>query len=81
MGKGELIGYDGYKKVKGARVHAVASPEALPLSIKIGPGNEHDSKPFKGLMEGVGIRRGRGRPRSKPMEAIGDSAYDAQREI
>ncbi|MEM1545776.1 MAG: hypothetical protein QXY40_02330 [Candidatus Methanomethylicia archaeon] len=35
---------DGYKHIKGAKIHAFVSPESLPLNVQVGPGNEHDSK-------------------------------------
>ncbi|MEM1515685.1 MAG: transposase [Candidatus Bathyarchaeia archaeon] len=53
------------------------SREALPLSIQVGPGNEHDSKRLIPLLEGLRIKYGRGRPR----EVTGDSAYLKRRGI
>ncbi|MEM1547370.1 MAG: hypothetical protein QXP91_13050, partial [Candidatus Methanomethylicia archaeon] len=35
-GKEELVGYDEYKHIKGAKIYAVISREALPLSIQRG---------------------------------------------
>ncbi|MEM1537957.1 MAG: IS5 family transposase [Candidatus Nezhaarchaeales archaeon] len=67
-----LVGYDGYKHVKGTKIHAVVSPEALPPSLQVGPGDEHDSKRFIKLLEGVRVKHGR------PKEVMGDSAYDAR---
>jgi hypothetical protein len=52
------------------------TPQSLPLSIDVGPGNEHDSKRFIGLLEGMKVKHGRGRPRTRPDEATGDPAYD-----
>ncbi|MEM1514752.1 MAG: transposase [Candidatus Bathyarchaeia archaeon] len=74
-----MVGYDGYKHIKGTKIHAVVSPESLPLSVQAGPGDEHDSKHFIKLLEDVRVKHGRGRPRSRPKEVIGDSAYDARR--
>ena len=73
-----MVGYDGYKRVKGTKVHAVVSHEAIPLSIQVGPGNEHDCKRFIGLLEGVGVKREKGRPRTSPCEVTGDPAYDTE---
>ena len=39
-----MIGYDGHKKVKGSKVHAAVTSDALPLSISVGRANEHDSR-------------------------------------
>lgn len=33
--KGVLVGYDGYKHIKGTKIHAVVSPEALPPSLQV----------------------------------------------
>lgn len=72
----ELVGYDGYKHIKGTKIHALVSSEALLLSIQVGPGYEHDSKIFIKLLEDVKIKHSRGKPRSRPKEVTSDSAYD-----
>jgi hypothetical protein len=48
---GELVGYDGFKHRKGTKIHVCVDRDSMPLSIIIGPGNEHDSKK---LLELVG---------------------------
>ncbi|MEM2897123.1 MAG: transposase, partial [Candidatus Bathyarchaeia archaeon] len=40
---------------------------SMPLSIALGPGNEHDSKRFNELLESLG---------EAPKELYADSAYD-----
>ncbi|MCP8316390.1 MAG: IS5 family transposase [archaeon] len=77
--RGELVGYDGHKKRKGTKVHAAVSGEGLPLSIVIGLGSEHDSKRFVDALDGIWVKVGRGRPRTRPKEVVADSAYDAKR--
>jgi len=52
--------------------------ESLPISLVVGPGDEHDSKRFREVMDGIRVRYGRGRPRSRPDEVSGDSAYDTR---
>jgi len=47
-------------------VHTAVTPQSLPLSVEIGLGNEHDSKRLISLLEGVKVRHGRGRPRTRP---------------
>jgi len=42
------------------------------------PGSEHDSKHFIKLLKSVKFKHSRGRPRSRPKEVIGDSAYDTK---
>ena len=70
-----MIGYDGHKKVKGSKVHAAVTSDALPLSIAIGRANEHDSRKLIPLMRDISIET-EARPRSRPNEVYADSAYD-----
>jgi len=63
-GKGELVGYDGFKHKKGSKIHVCVDGDSTPLNIAIGPGNEHDSRRLIELVEGLGekprIYRSRG---------------------
>ena len=52
------------------------SSEGLTISIVTGPGNEHDSQQFEQVLEGIRINIGRGRPRTRPVEAVADAGYD-----
>jgi transposase len=52
------------------------SAEGLLLSVVLSPGNEHDSKRFIEVLEGIRIGNGIGRPRSRPVEVLADAAYD-----
>jgi len=72
------VGHDGCKKVRGTKVHVAVDPQSLPLSIRVGPGNEHDSERFVDVMEGVKVKLGKGRSKTRPGELVGDSAYDAR---
>jgi hypothetical protein len=45
------VGYDGFKHRYGTKIHVCVDRDSMPLSIIIGPGNEHDSKK---LLELVG---------------------------
>lgn len=56
----------------------VVSGESLPLSIAVCSGNEHDSKGFIDVMEGIRVKHGVGRPRSRPREVHADQAYDTK---
>jgi len=62
--------------VKGSKIHAVVTPDSLPVSIAIGPANEHDSRKLFPLLEGINIRTG-ARPRKRPKEVYADKGYDA----
>jgi transposase len=64
--KGRAVGYDGFKHRKGSEIHVVVDGDSMPLSIVIGPGNEHDSKR---LVEGID---------GKPGQLYADSAYDTE---
>ncbi|NHV07426.1 MAG: transposase [Thaumarchaeota archaeon] len=55
--KGGLIGYDGNKHRKGCKVHAAVTAESLPLSIAVGPGDEHDSKRFIEVLGRIRVKR------------------------
>jgi hypothetical protein len=52
------------------------STDGLPLSLVLSPGNEHDSKRFVEVLNGIRIGKGISRPRSRPVEALADAAYD-----
>jgi len=54
------------------------SGESLPLSIVIGPGDEHDSRRFTEVIDSIRVKHGVGRPRSRPKEIHADSAYDTK---
>jgi len=72
------VGYDGYRRRRGSKVHVAVSEEGLPLSVVIGPGDEHDSKRFIGVLNAIRAKRGIGRPKTRPEEVYADSAYDTR---
>lgn len=67
--RGDCVGYDGHKKKKGTKIHAAVSKEGLPLSMAISAGNEHDSRYFTDLADGIKLQRMRGRPKTRPGES------------
>jgi len=71
-----MVGYDGNKKVFGSKIHVAVNEESLPLSIVIGPANEHDSRKFIPVMQNISIKT-YARPRSRPEEVYADKAYDS----
>ncbi|MEM4001661.1 MAG: IS5 family transposase [Saccharolobus sp.] len=73
----EFIRYDGYKHIKGTKIHVIVSSEALPLSIQLGPRDKHDFNYFIPILESLSVKY-MGRPRSRPKEVTGDSAYDTK---
>lgn len=73
--RGDLIGYDGHKKVKGSKIHAAVTQDALPLSVIVGEANEHDSRKLMPVVKGISVESG-ARPRKRPKELYADKAYD-----
>jgi IS5 family transposase len=67
--RGEPVGYDGFKHRNGTKIHVCVDSDSMPLSIAIGPGNEHDSRRLQELVDGLS-----GRPR----ELYADAAYDTE---
>jgi transposase len=63
------VGYDGFKHGKGTKIHVCVDRDSMPLSIIIGPGNEHDSTR---LLELVGDLDW------KPEQLYADAAYDTE---
>jgi transposase len=63
------VGYDGFKHRKGTKIHVCVDRDSMPLSIIIGPGNEHDSRR---LLELVGDLDW------KPEQLYADAAYDTE---
>jgi transposase len=67
--RGEVVGYDGFKHRKGSKIHTCVNNDSMPLSIVIGPGNEHDSRRLLELVEGLELR---------PRKLYADAAYDTE---
>ena len=51
--RGSIVGYDGFKRISGTKIHAAVEQNGLPVSIVIGPANDHDSTRFVGVMDGI----------------------------
>jgi len=74
-----MIGWDGKRKVKGTKVHALATKEGIPLRLMLSGGNLHDSQMFFELVGGLKLKGKRGRPKSRPDELAADKAYDSRK--
>jgi IS5 family transposase len=48
-----VIGYDGFKKVLGTKIHVAVDNNGLPVSIVLGPTNNHDATRFVDVMESI----------------------------
>ena len=66
---GELVGYDGFKRRKGSKIHVCVDRESMPLNVSIGLGSEHDSKKLVELVSELD---------TKPRELYADAAYDTE---
>jgi hypothetical protein len=60
------------------KIHVAVTKESLPISLVVGPGDEHDSRRFREVMDRIRVKYGGGRPRTRPGEVAGDSAYDTR---
>ena len=59
-----------------SKIHVVADTRCRPVSRVTSAGHRHDSLAFEPVMAGIRIRRrGRGRPRTRPAQLLGDKAY------
>jgi len=76
--KGEARRLRWIQTPEGSKFHVAVSRETLPLSVVVGSGEEHDSKRFRDVMEGVKVKYGVRRSRSRPGEVYADQAYDTR---
>ena len=64
----------------GSKHHVMVDAQGLPLAIRLGPANEHDSKQFEELLDAVRPVHGRrGPPRKRPAKLHADKGYDFPR--
>ncbi len=47
------IGYDGFKKITGTKIHVAVESNGLPISIVCSPANVHDSTKFIDTVESI----------------------------
>lgn len=48
-----MIGYDGFKRITGTKIHVAVEQNGLPISIVTSPANVHDSTRLVGVMENI----------------------------
>ena len=46
-----MIGFNGFKKIMGTKLHVAVKSNRLPVSIVMSPTKEHDLKKFIDVME------------------------------
>jgi hypothetical protein len=57
----------------------LVNEDGLPLSVVVGPGNEHDRRRFEEVLGGLRVKKsGRGRARTRPKVVYADAADDAK---
>ena len=62
-----------------SKIHLAADTRCRPISRVTSAGHRHDSLAFEPVMAGIRIRRrGRGRPRTRPAQVLGDKAYSSR---
>ena len=63
--KGESVEYNGFKKIKGIKIHVAVTSEDILLSVVIGSGAEYDPYRFEETLGAIKIRTGY-RPITRP---------------
>jgi transposase len=62
-----------------SKIHLAADTRCRPITRVTTAGHRHDSLAFEPVMAGIRIRRrGRGRPRTRPGQVLGDKAYSSR---
>ena len=56
-------------------VTAGLTPAAKSLAAVVTAGQRHESTQLEPLMQGLGVRQRRGRPRKRPLRLVGDRGY------
>ena len=51
--RGNITGYDGFRKILGTKIHVAVESNGLPISIVTSSANEHDSTKFIDVMESI----------------------------
>ena len=51
--RGNVTGYDGFKKILGTKIHVATEQNGLPISIVCKRANEHDSTKFIDVLENI----------------------------
>jgi hypothetical protein len=73
--KGQEIGFDGYKRIKGSKIHVAVTPKSSPIVTDLDPGNEHESRKLIPLLNNIQLRNNSGRPKSGPQCIWADTKY------
>ncbi len=58
--RGDKIGYDGFRRILGTKIHAAVDGTGLPIPIRSSPANVHDSTKFIDVLENISELAGDG---------------------
>ena len=73
-----MIGYDGYRRIRGSKISLLVERHGRPIACVIVPANVHDAMSYQPTLATCHIPRARGRPITRPGEVLADAAYDTQ---
>lgn len=60
----------------GTKAHVRVEGGGRPMTVLLTPGQQHDTTVFKDVMESGSVKRkGRGRPKSRPLRVVADKGY------
>jgi len=48
-----VIGYDGFKRITGTKIHVAVEQNGFPISIVMSSANQHDSTKFVDVIESI----------------------------
>ena len=51
--RGDVIGYDGFKRTTGTKLHVAVDNNGLPISVLLSCANQHDSTKFIDVVENI----------------------------
>ena len=72
-----MIGYDGFKRITGTKLHVAVDKTGLPISFVIGPANQHDSTKFIDVMENISDFVNSGLIQQQIVSVYADKGYDS----
>jgi transposase len=61
----------------GTKLHVVCDAEGWLITVRVSPGQIHESTQFEDLLESIEVRSLRGPAKRRPQRIVGDKAYSA----
>ena len=72
-----MIGYNGFNRISGTKIHAAVEQNGLPVSIVVGPANQHDSTRFVDVVDDISQYLDE-RSIRKIVQCYADKGYDTE---